>query len=89
MTFIVNYKCILYYIIFYIVYLGSVYVYVYGSVGNIWSRQSKLLAADGATSDYFGHGVSMYCTTAMIGSYGDDDKPLNAGMSEHVATLIQ
>jgi hypothetical protein len=46
-------------------YLGS--VYVYESVGNIWSRQCKLLAADGAGSDYFGASVSIYGTTAMIG----------------------
>ncbi len=65
----------------YIVYTGS--VYVYGSVGNIWSRQSKLLAADGAGSDYFGASVTIYGTTAMIGAYGDDDKTGDAGMNAH------
>ncbi len=59
-------------------YLGS--VYVYGSVGNIWSRQSKLLAKDGAANDGFGHGVSVYGTTAMIGSHLDDDKATDAGV---------
>jgi hypothetical protein len=58
--------------------LGS--VYIYGSVGNIWSRQSKILAADGAGSDNFGYSVSIYGTTAMIGSNGDDDKATDAGM---------
>jgi hypothetical protein len=62
--------------------LGS--VYVYGSVGNIWSRQSKLLAADGAGSDYFGASVSIYGTTAMIGAHGDDDKAAEGGMNEYL-----
>ena len=65
-----------------IVYLGS--AYVYGSVGNIWSRQSKLLAADGAASDYFGVSVSIYGTTAIIGAHYDDDKAVDAGMNEDV-----
>jgi hypothetical protein len=55
-----------------IVYLGS--VYVYGSVGNRLSSQSKLLAADGAGSDIFGIRVSIYGTNAMIGASNDDDK---------------
>jgi hypothetical protein len=68
---------VLYYILCYTVYLGS--VYVYESVGNIWSRQSKILAADGAASDYFGVFVSIYDNTAMIGAYLDDDKATGAG----------
>jgi hypothetical protein len=60
------------------VYLGS--VYVYGSVGNIWSRQSKLLAADGAAGDHFGISVSIYGSTAMIGAYGVSDKASFAGI---------
>jgi hypothetical protein len=65
----------------YIVYTGS--VYVYGSMGNIWSRQSKLLAKDGIASDKFGSGVSIYGTTAMSGANGDDDKATDAGMKEY------
>ena len=53
---------------------------MYGSVGNIWSRQCKMLAADGAGSDFFGVSVSIYDTTAMIGAYGDDDKASDAGI---------
>jgi hypothetical protein len=53
---------------------------VYGAVGNIWSRQSKLLAKDGTTSDYFGVRVSIYDTAAMIGAFGDDDKASDAGI---------
>jgi PDZ domain-containing secreted protein len=64
----------------YIVHTGS--VYVYGSVGNIWSHQSKLLAADGAASDFFGFSVSIYDNTAMIGAFNDDDKATDAGKNE-------
>jgi hypothetical protein len=73
-----HYKCVLYYILCYIVYLGS--VYVYGSVGNIWSRQSKLLAADGAGSDNFGYSVSVYSTTTIVGANRDDDQATDAGI---------
>jgi hypothetical protein len=59
------------------VYVGS--VYVYAAVGNIWSRQSKILATDGYASDYFGMSVSVYDTTAMIGAQNDDDKGSNSG----------
>ncbi len=49
--------------------IGS--VYVYGSVGNIWSRQSKLVARDDvSTYDRFGSAVSIYTTTVMIGATG-------------------
>jgi hypothetical protein len=58
-------------------FVGS--TYVYGSVGNIWSRQSKLLAADGSGGDWFGYSVSIYDTSAMIGAYKDDDKATDAG----------
>jgi hypothetical protein len=68
----------IYYMLCYNIYLGS--VYIYGSVGNIWSRKSKLLAADGAVSDCFGIRVSIYGTTAMIGTHSDDDKTTDAGI---------
>ncbi len=58
-------------------YVGG--VYVYGSVGSKWSRQSKILAADGAASDWFGSSVSIYGITAMIGARLDDDKATDAG----------
>jgi hypothetical protein len=62
-----------------IVCTGS--VYVYGSVENIWSRQSKIFAVDGLGSDWFGISVSVYGTTAIIGATGDDDKATDAGMN--------
>ena len=63
-----------------IIITGS--VYIYGSAGYIWSRQSKLLAADGAGGDWFGISISIYDTAAMIGASGDDDKATDAGMNE-------
>jgi hypothetical protein len=59
-------------------FVGS--VYVYGSVGNVWSRQAKLLAADGSAYDVFGRAVTLYGNTAMIGAYGDDDKSADSGI---------
>jgi hypothetical protein len=56
---------------------GSVYYYT--QLGSKWSRQSKLLARDGAMDDYFGGGVGMYQTDALIGALGDDDKGDNSG----------
>ncbi len=53
---------------------------MYGSIGNIWSRQSKILAPDGTASDRFGVGVSVYDATAMIGAWYDDDKATDAGI---------
>ncbi len=61
-------------------YLSVGSVYCYGSDGNAWSRQSKILAKDGALNDNFGHGVSMYGTLAMIGAHQDDDKNTDAGI---------
>jgi hypothetical protein len=57
---------------------GSVYYYIL--TGSNWSRQSKILAKDGAISDYFGASVSIYNNNAFIGDYGDDDKTGDSGM---------
>jgi hypothetical protein len=43
-------------------------VYIYGATGNVWSRQSKLLAPDGVANDWFGIGVSIYGTSALFGA---------------------
>jgi hypothetical protein len=59
-------------------YLGSVYVYAF--LGNLWSRQSKILAPDGAASDEFGVSVSVYGTAAMTGAWKDDGKASDAGI---------
>jgi hypothetical protein len=40
---------------------------------------SKLLASDGAASDYFGYSVAISGDTAVIGAYKDDDNADNSG----------
>ncbi len=51
-------------------------------VNGAFSRSSKLLAYDGAISDWFGASVSIFDTTGMIGAHADDDKAGDAGMNE-------
>ncbi len=50
---------------------GSAYVYRYD--GTSWAQESKLLASDGAASDFFGHSVSVSGEVAVIGAILDDD----------------
>ena len=56
---------------------GSAYVFRYD--GFVWSETAKLIAADGATDDYFGFSVSISGILALIGSYGDDDGGSGSG----------
>jgi uncharacterized repeat protein (TIGR01451 family) len=49
---------------------GSAYVFVRS--GTVWSQQQKLLAADGAATDFFGYSVSVFGDTAVVGAYQDD-----------------
>ena len=46
--------------------------YVFKRDGANWNEQAKLLASDGATSDYFGRSVSIDGDYAIIGADGDD-----------------
>jgi FG-GAP repeat len=50
---------------------GSAYVFVRN--GTVWSQQQKLIAPDGAASDYFGWAVGISGDKAIVGAYGDDD----------------
>jgi hypothetical protein len=61
-------------------YLSPGSVYYYTLIGSYWSRQSKILATDGAASDQFGYSVSIYNNAAFIGAFKDDDKALDAGV---------
>jgi hypothetical protein len=54
-------------------------VYFYSQMGSSWSRQGKILAADGAANDYFVFSVYIYTSSALIGAYKDDDKATDAG----------
>jgi hypothetical protein len=46
---------------------GAAFVFVRN--GDIWARQQKLTAADGAAADAFGSSVSLNGDTALIGAY--------------------
>jgi glycosyltransferase involved in cell wall biosynthesis len=54
-------------------------VYYYAEEDSCWSQQSKLVADDGSTDDYFGVCVSMYTSTALIGALLDGDRAANGG----------
>jgi hypothetical protein len=60
-------------------YSGSAWVFDWN--GAAWTTRPKLLASDGAASDYFGGSVSLSAdgSTALVGAYGDDDKGSSSG----------
>jgi hypothetical protein len=53
--------------------------YMFKRSGTSWPQQAKLLAADGAASDYFGNSVSISGAYAITGAYYDDDKGDDSG----------
>lgn len=57
---------------------GSAYVFI--RTGTTWVEQTKLLASDGAPSDYFSaYAVSLVNDTAIVGALGDDDYGADSG----------
>lgn len=46
--------------------------YVFQRSGGVWTRQTKLIAPDGADNDRFGFAVALTGDTAAVGSFGDD-----------------
>ncbi len=56
---------------------GSAYVFTRSNA--LWRQQAKLVAADAASSDYFGCSVGISGESVLIGAYMDDDKGMNAG----------
>ena len=52
---------------------GSAYVFTRDTNGT-WTQQAKLLATDGASSDYFGRSAALKGDTAVIGAKGDDGR---------------
>ena len=50
---------------------GSAYVFVRSE--GVWTEQAKLVASDGAASDFFGYSASLSGDTALVGATGDDD----------------
>ena len=53
--------------------------YIFRRDGTSWSQQQKLIASDGAASDYLGRTVSIGGNYAIVGAYGDDDKGTDSG----------
>eukprot|EP00970_Alexandrium_tamarense_P007531 scaffold1409_cov149-Alexandrium_tamarense.AAC.4 len=61
-------------------YSGSVYLYTLNSTSNTWGNEQKIVASDGAASDYFGSAVAMSGTGHLVvGAPYHDDKGTNAG----------
>jgi hypothetical protein len=56
---------------------GSAYIFNWD--GTSWVQQKKLLASDGAASDYFGNSVSISGDYAIVGADCDDDKGTTSG----------
>ncbi len=53
--------------------------YVFARSGATWTVQGKLIADDGAASDYFGHSVSISGDSVIVGAYSDDDDGSTSG----------
>ena len=66
---------------------GTAFIYVRD--GTTWTQQSKLVASDGISNDYFGSSVSISGdgNTAIVGSNYDDDKGSSSG-SSYIYTRI-
>ncbi len=59
---------------------GSAYVFARNEGGaDAWGQAAKLLASDGADSDYFGLGITISGNTILVGAYGDDDSGSSSG----------
>ena len=51
--------------------LGAAFIYRFNGVS--WVEETKLLASDGASDDWFGESVSISDDRAIVGAYQDDD----------------
>ncbi|ADQ91338.1 hypothetical protein BpV2_171 [Bathycoccus sp. RCC1105 virus BpV2] len=58
-------------------YTGA--VYIFNRTGTNWTQQAKIIASDGASSDFFGKSVAIYGDYVFSGSLGDDDGGTNSG----------
>jgi hypothetical protein len=56
---------------------GSAYIFT--RMGRDWIQSAKLLATDGAASDYFGYRVSISGNYAIVGAYMDDHNYTDQG----------
>jgi hypothetical protein len=53
--------------------------YIFKREGQNWAQQAKLTAPDGNSNDFFGQGVSIDSSYAIIGAPYDDDNGDNSG----------
>ncbi len=59
---------------------GSAYIFGRNQGGaDQWGQVARLLAIDGADSDFFGNSVSISGDTVVVGAYGDDDSGSESG----------
>ncbi len=59
---------------------GGVYLYQRNSGGSSgWNEVKKVVAGDGAASDFFGQAVSLSGDTVAVGAYQQDSQATNAG----------
>ena len=58
-------------------YTGSAYVFNFD--GTTWTEQTKLIASDSATGDYFGGSVSIDGNNVVVGAPWDDDHGYTSG----------
>jgi hypothetical protein len=56
---------------------GSVEIFAFRD--ERWSRETKLVAGDGAAGDWFGFAVAAADDLVVVGSYGDDDHGPSSG----------
>ena len=53
--------------------------YVFKRTDTTWTEEAKLLPADGAAEDIFGHSVSISGEYAVVGAFFDDDNGSSSG----------
>ncbi len=59
---------------------GAAYIFSRNEGGaDNWGQTTKIIAADGAAWDEFGHGVAVSGDTVVVGAHLDDDNGHNAG----------
>jgi len=58
-------------------YSGGAYIFHFD--GSSWVQQQKLIASDGAASDFFGRGLAISGNWAIVGASGDDDNGDHSG----------
>ncbi len=60
--------------------------YVFRKSSGLWVQTAKLLADDGAASDFFGQSIAIGGSTIVVGAFGDDDVADQSG-SAYVFSL--